>query len=126
MSAITVPADTSQLAQLGAFVQQQCARAAQVVLVDLVVTELAGNAIRHGGARTLHLEVRDLVGEYEVILEDDGAPFNPTATEVRPMGELREGGYGLPLVQRCSKSVSYERVGERNQVRLVFDAGGSA
>ncbi|MFD1734042.1 ATP-binding protein [Deinococcus malanensis] len=125
MSAITVPADTSQLAQLGAFVQQQCARAAQVVLVDLVVTELAGNAIRHGGARTLHLEVRDLVGEYEVILEDDGAPLTRPRPRCGQWGNCGRG-YGLPLVQRCSKSVSYERVGERNQVRLVFDAGGSA
>lgn len=122
---LQVPADTAFLAQLGEFTQRHCARSSQVVLIDLVVTELATNAIRHGHARTLCVAVDDGGDEYRLTFEDDGDPFDPVSAVPRPTGELREGGYGIALVRRISKAMSYERRDGRNSVQLVFDAGGS-
>ncbi|PYE49901.1 ATP-binding protein [Deinococcus yavapaiensis] len=122
---LQVPADTAFLAQLGEFTQRHCARSSQVVLIDLAVTELATNAIRHGRARTLRLAVDDRGDEYCLTFEDDGEPFDSVSAEAQPTGELREGGYGLPLVRRISKAMTYERRDGLNAVRLVFEAGGS-
>ena len=122
---LQVPADTASLAQLGEFTQRHCARSSQVVLIDLAITELATNAIRHGRARTIRLEVDDAGDEYRLTFEDDGEPFDVASAVPQPTGELREGGYGLALVRRISKTMSYQRRDGRNCVHLVFDAGGS-
>jgi len=126
MKHLTVRADTQHLAQIGAFVQSECATHPSVTLLDLVITELAVNAIRHGHATELTVAVRAVPGGHELTFEDDGVPFDPLQAPEQPTGELREGGYGLTLVRRIASDVTYTRSGRHNRITLLFKEANSA
>ncbi len=121
---LVVPAQTANLARIGAFVRDRCPDDDRAPLVELAITELAVNAIRHGGATTLGIEVEGTPDAVRVVLQDDGAPFDPTTAETREDGELREGGYGLSLARRSATHMTHERRDGQNVVTLVFSDGG--
>jgi anti-sigma regulatory factor (Ser/Thr protein kinase) len=120
---LQLPADTAQLARLGTFVRAACSRLPQPGLPEVAVTELAANAIRHGGASRLQVQVTEQHGAYLLLFEDDGAAFDPTRAPSLPAGELREGGYGLVIVRRSTRLVEYRRRDPWNQVALRYLTG---
>ena len=118
-------ADTSQLASLGGFVRGACQQMAEPGLPEVAVTELAVNAIVHGGATHMLVLVRALEDGYLVTFEDDGAPFNPAQQAELPAGELREGGYGLLIVRRSASDMHYRRRRDWNSTELTYLRGVS-
>lgn len=120
-----LPADTAQLAALGTFIRDACHDLDQPGLPELAVTELAVNAIVHGGARHLLAIVRRVPGGCLVTLEDDGRAFDPTAQEEKVAGELREGGYGLLIVRRSASELHYRRRFDWNSIELTYLRGAS-
>lgn len=122
---LELSADTSQLASLGIFVKGACSRLPRPGLPEVAVTELAANAIRHGGAAHLSIQVAEQEGGYLLTFEDDGAPFDPTVVSLLPAGELREGGYGLMIVRRSTAHVQYRRRGHWNSLDLYYAIGDS-
>lgn len=89
---------------------------------ELSVTELAVNAIRHGGAGRITLRAHADREHLYVTLTDDGAPYDPTLEPTGPAGELREHGYGLLIARRCAPVWHYDRVGALNRQTLRLSA----
>ena len=61
---------------------------------------------------------------FEIVVRDDGAPFDPTVAPSRPddthlpVEERKVGGWGLDLVRRTADLVTYRRENDRNIVTL--------
>jgi anti-sigma regulatory factor (Ser/Thr protein kinase) len=113
-------ADTEHLASLGAFLHQTCRNYAQITLIELAVTEVVVNAIRHGGARTCSVQVKNTGSHYLVTVVDDGHPFNPLDFKPLPLGQLRESGYGLSIVKRTAGKLHYLRHHDQNHLEMEF------
>ncbi|MEZ4632817.1 MAG: ATP-binding protein [Deinococcales bacterium] len=121
---LTIAADTSQLERLGNFIKDACAGFARPLLIELAVAEIVTNTINYGKAHscTIHVEKKrhHHYEDFEITIEDDGIAFNPLKQASQPLGELREGGYGLAIVKQAAKSLRYERLGSINRLYLTF------
>jgi anti-sigma regulatory factor (Ser/Thr protein kinase) len=109
------PANTSQLEGVTDFLNAQGLTA---TLPQVAINELVVNAILHGGARTCRLCVERKPNLWSVAVMDDGAPFNPLEAELLPLGELREGGYGLQLLRAAASHWSYQHRDAWNELIL--------
>ncbi len=97
----------------------------------MICEELAANVVSHGAAATpsatfFTVGVRRRGDELDLRLEDDGPPFNPLTLAPpdtdSPM-EMREvGGLGIHIVRSMARTVSYERIDDRNRLDLVLSA----
>lgn len=94
----------------------------------LVAEEVLTNAIRHGcdpgAAHAIALEARFEDACLRIEFRDDGAAFDPLAREAPVLdAEIDErpiGGLGVFLVRELAESVSYERAGAFNVLRVVL------
>jgi anti-sigma regulatory factor (Ser/Thr protein kinase) len=84
--------------------------------VELLIGELATNAVRHARAGQYRVDI-DLTSEKVVVtVADAGTGFQrgavPAPGTLRPdsMGDERVGGLGLPMVELLADSVSYHRM----------------
>ncbi len=91
--------------------------------LNLALVEGFSNAVRHAHAglpqeTTIKVEVDVEADSVIVRIWDTGKPFNPD-TLIEPLpGTLRKGGYGWFLLRRLVDRVSYDRLGDRNCLRL--------
>jgi anti-sigma regulatory factor (Ser/Thr protein kinase) len=90
--------------------------------LKLAVDEIASNSVLHGyaeaGLQGPLIVSAELGGdEVRVILEDEGAPFDPR--DWRPSAPPLEGGFGIPLCLAGVDRFEYERVGNRNRHQFV-------
>ena len=99
----TFRAQTAQLESLSRFLQQHQLD----TLVELGVTEIVTNAILHGNASCIRVGVDRATNHIWVL--DNGQSFSPLEAEARPMGELREGGYGMAIIHKVFQNLSYCR-----------------
>lgn len=115
------------LPDLAAFLALHRVEDSVTYVIELAVEELLLNVMKHGyhGDTGRSVEMRlDLTGADDATLEveDDGEPFDPrTAPEPDFENMLlgnREGGLGVHLVRSLSASLDYERVDNRNRVRV--------
>lgn len=116
-------ADTRHLADLSAFLESQCQKAVNPILVNVAVTELVVNAIRHSEADRISIEVQDRNDDYLISVLHDGHTFDPTSAPELTEGELREGGYGLIIVRKAASSIQYTRNQGWNFTQLTFPKG---
>jgi len=101
---------------------------AAVMAMTLMLEELVTNSIHHGYAES------GTAGSVEVRLETDGgalvaqvsdaAPaFNPLELQApdttRALEARAVGGLGVHLVRRLAHGVIYQRLGERNVIRVI-------
>jgi len=100
--------------------------------VEVVLEELVSNLMRHGkGVNVVTVAAGYSGGVVDLIVEDDGAEFDPFAhPEPEPFTNLADaplGGLGIPLVRRLTSSARYDRVGSgseaRNRVRVRIKNG---
>jgi anti-sigma regulatory factor (Ser/Thr protein kinase) len=91
----------------------------------LILEELVLNLIDHAtGSATdridLHIELDPT--RVILILEDDGAPFNPHSVPVfdkaRPLEERGPRGMGIHLVRTMADNMVYERIDGGNRLRV--------
>lgn len=94
----------------------------------LAYDELASNVANHARRATrLGIEARRRAnGAVVLVIEDDGARFDPLA-RARPrtdqsLADRPIGGLGILLVRELSDSVRYERRAGRNRILVVFHA----
>ncbi|MGW2208720.1 ATP-binding protein [Streptomyces sp. NPDC001781] len=85
-----------------------------VETVQLIVSELVTNALRHApGPALLHLSVSD--GALRIEVRDD----SPVAPAVRAPDPTRVGQHGLGIVTALARSVSVEAAGAGKSVTAV-------
>jgi anti-sigma regulatory factor (Ser/Thr protein kinase) len=92
----------------------------------VVLDELISNAIRHGlgGAAGHEIQIAlDHAGDaVSVEIEHGGVAFDPTLAPApvlaTTLAERKPGGVGIAFVRNLTDSFEYQRVGERNRIRL--------
>ena len=93
-------------------------------LVELAAIEACTNIIRYAypasSPRNFGICLKRAGDTIEVLLLDEGAPFDPTTVSSPELRESQEGGYGIFLMRKIMRSVTYQRRGSRwNCLRLV-------
>ena len=93
------------------------------VALDEVVSNVVHHGTRQGSAEgqiviELHLRGDDL----EMVVDDDGAPFDPLQVPEpdtsRPVEERPVGGLGILIVRRLMDEITYHRAGGRNRLTM--------
>jgi serine/threonine-protein kinase RsbW len=99
--------------------------------VLLAIQELVTNVYRHayGGdlERGIDVHFRTSARGFEAEIVDDGPNFDPTRVPERfesPNDEMPadEGGFGIMITRAVMDDLHYERLGERNVVRVFKSA----
>ena len=85
----------------------------------VVHDEIVSNIIRCSGTKTFSVKFVQEGGELTMVYIDSGKPFNPLTDAADPdisaaMDERGVGGLGIFMVKKMSKTVAYERAGDRN------------
>ena len=95
--------------------------------VQLCLEELVANVILHAvplAARKLSVTISFVPAgkNLRVTVEDDGAPFDPTAAAIpSAKPDLNTtGGRGLMLIRHFAQALTYSRAGDRNRTMLDF------
>jgi len=92
--------------------------------VDELVTNIVRYAFTDGGPHTITVHVERSSSEVEIVIQDDGRPFDPTAGPLpampRTLEEAVPGGRGLLLVRSIAPRLGYERRDGVNRVTLAF------
>jgi anti-sigma regulatory factor (Ser/Thr protein kinase) len=122
---LSFPADTAYLNDLGLFIRALCHRHAEVVLLELTVTEMITNAIRHAGATWCKVTVLQFSTHSQIIVSDNGQAFNPLLANPQPLGQLHEGGYGIAILHSTAESLNYVYETGWNQLTLSFPLQGT-
>ncbi|MBN8874750.1 MAG: ATP-binding protein [Rhodospirillales bacterium] len=120
-----LPASERGLAQLGPWVDAVCAKSnldpQMEYALRLCLEEVVANVVMHGAApgTTIALSVQVGCELITVRIDDEGAPFDPTAAPpVRmPQGE---GGRGLTLLRRYARTITYRREPGWNRLTLTL------
>ncbi len=94
----------------------------QVYQLQLAVSELATNIIRHAyrDRETGTVEMRGQGSDDQVTLDffDTGKAYEPRTPRLPDLERLAEGGYGSFIIQQSVDRVTYDRADERNHWRL--------
>ena len=100
---------------------------AAAFLANLAIEELVTNCIKYAYAdkaeHMIDIELSIANRQLTLRVTDDGQAFDPVHAPVPDVSlppEQRElGGLGLHLLRTMSDSMTYERLGDRNQLTLV-------
>ena len=92
----------------------------------LAIEELGSNVIRHGfddkDVHDISLRLSVLPGFIELVIEDDGRPFDPSQPRHLKTPESLEkaptGGMGLSLVSEIAGPIEYQRINARNRTTV--------
>lgn len=88
-----------------------------VMRCQLVVEEIATNAVRHGGASDVFVDVA-ISERIRLDIRDDGAPFDPLSAPTPDLSldldQRSVGGLGLHLIRSGNSVTHYVRDGRFN------------
>lgn len=99
--------------------------------VTRAVDEAVANVIRHayGNQPDQWIEITcrlvdgtadgKAVQSLEIVMLDEGVPFEKEKVKERSLDEVKPGGLGLHFIRDSMDMMEYQRVGTRNQLRLV-------
>ncbi len=113
-------ANTAQLASLGAFLRNNCGAYPKSILIELAVTEVVVNAIKHGRASNCQVHLEQTSRCLKAEIWDDGLAFDLRQANPKRLGELREHGYGVGIVQEACDSLDYTFENGWNKLSLFF------
>lgn len=94
--------------------------------LQLAIEEMVVNVISYaypkGTVSDISLTVEADGRELTLVLSDSGVPFDPTAKDepdldVDPM-DRQQGGMGILIVKNIMNEVSYQRLGDTNQLTM--------
>jgi serine/threonine-protein kinase RsbW len=101
--------------------------------LEIIFEEIVSNVVRHGftagSDQSIRVLCRVRAEEVELVVEDDGRPFDPLAASPPPKFEsvetARLGGLGIPLITKLASSVRYDGTpgwtGSRRGATQVFE-----
>ena len=92
------------------------------VAMEEMVTNVIFYAYPEGTSADITLTAESDGKELTFVLSDTGKPFDPTAKEdadldVNPM-DREQGGMGILIVKNIMNEVSYQRLGDTNQLTM--------
>ena len=93
--------------------------------LHIVLDEICSNIVKHSGASGFLIDIELLSDPAGVSLTfiDDGVPYDPLRHEDPdtsiPMEKRAIGGLGIMMVKKMADSMSYERVQNRNSLKVV-------
>jgi len=131
MAQRTVAADPAQLTVLNEFLQDFWRAAALapagMQFFELALEEIFMNVVMHGvrpeRMPLVQVSLNRVADSVTMTVEDDGPQFDPLSLPPPDLStglaERPVGGLGVFLVRELMDTVSYERVGARNQLRMV-------
>jgi serine/threonine-protein kinase RsbW len=100
------------------------------VALDEVLSNIIKYAWPEGGSHELQVRIGAQHGEIEVVITDDGKPFDPrdqpAPAPPSPGREPRTGGVGIHMVKQLVDRIDYARIDGRNRVTLVKQYGSEA
>jgi serine/threonine-protein kinase RsbW len=95
--------------------------------INLCVEELFLNAVKHGHANKATISIWSEPDGARLEFVDDGRAFDPTAAPAKrlkePGADFEIGGFGVGLVQKFTRRMTYRRANGANRLVLEFDAG---
>jgi serine/threonine-protein kinase RsbW len=116
------------------FLVDNHADAEAIYAIEMVIEEIATNTIKYGfgnynfvsGSKgTIVFTATAAADRAELIIDDDGPPFNPTESPDpvvhRALEEMPVGGLGIHLVRELTDGFEYERTNHHNRVRVWVD-----
>jgi serine/threonine-protein kinase RsbW len=93
------------------------------VALDETLSNIIKYAWAEGGSHELKILIAAQQGEIEVVIVDDGRPFDlraqPPPAPPSPGREPRTGGVGIHMVRQLVDRIDYARVDGCNRVTLV-------
>ncbi|HEY1362692.1 MAG TPA: ATP-binding protein [Xanthobacteraceae bacterium] len=95
-----------------------------LVALNVSLDEIINNIISYGyedaGHHDIVVRLNLRSSDIEVVIEDDGKPFNPLLAPAPDFADKsRLGGVGLHFVRKLMDRLEYVRAGEVNQLRLM-------
>ena len=92
------------------------------VAIEEMVTNVIFYAYPEGTSADITLSAESDDKELTFVLSDTGKPFDPTAKEdadieANPM-DREQGGMGILIVKNIMNEVSYQRLGDTNQLTM--------
>ncbi|PZW38528.1 anti-sigma regulatory factor (Ser/Thr protein kinase) [Humitalea rosea] len=110
-------AEVSQAqATLVAWLEEDDADPRTIARAELLVEEIALNALDHGQARGVTIAATRDEDGLGLVFEDDGGAFDPTTAPLpdleRALEEATIGGRGLVLLRKLATALRYERTAE--------------
>lgn len=91
--------------------------------IKIAVGEALTNAYRHGspnkGTSKICVQCMTCSSAFVVEIEDEGAPFDPTATPDPDPRKLKDHGMGIFLMRKAMDAVEYKFNCPGNRVRMV-------
>lgn len=128
---LTIPNRLDQIAPLArgtaAFLESHKVDPDATFAVDLALEEMVSNVIKYGytDRDSDQICIRLRVGRDEItlVVEDSGPPFNPLELPEpdldKPVDQRPIGGLGVFLVRKTVDRMEYERLGNRNILRIT-------
>ena len=127
---LTIKNQEQELARVSEFMESVCEELEldmhQSMKLQLVIEEMMANVIFYaypeGTSADITLTAESDGKELTFVLSDTGKPFDPTAkedadTEINPM-DREQGGMGILIVKNIMNEVSYQRLGDTNQLTM--------
>jgi serine/threonine-protein kinase RsbW len=125
---LAVEADIENIPQITRFISQVMRGSLfsprEVLEMMMAVEEACTNVALYGYSReagSIRLEAEVSEDAVEIVIEDEGLPFDPTAE--RAADGDRVGGWGLPLMHALVDSAAYQRLQGKNVLHLTKMAG---
>ena len=121
MTEKSFPCTSEGLAASQAFLEEFCTSPKPAIVMD----EIVSNIVRCSRANGFTIQL-DLIPEgLKMVFIDDGVAFDPTKDVAAPdVGAAMEdrgiGGLGIFMVKKMSKSIAYERRGDKNILTIVM------
>jgi serine/threonine-protein kinase RsbW len=126
-------ADLKNLPKMIAFLRSQSQsfgfEAYDLHNIELACEEALVNIIKHGfpkrrGHIILHSQASSSKAGIEIVISDDGIPFNPLEYIKHTPSKIKEesqqlGGYGIYLIVNLMDKVDYKRMDNLNTLILV-------
>jgi serine/threonine-protein kinase RsbW len=115
--------------------EQEAIPSRALIQLQVALDETLSNIIKYawseGGSHELRIRIAAQPGEIEVVIVDDGKPFDPRdkPPPASPSAgrEPRTGGVGIHMLGQLVDRIDYERVDGCNRVTLVkqYDLGAA-
>lgn len=94
--------------------------------IRVIVEEIFSNIVRFAftDKNEHHVDIKlSLVGsQIEIEIIDDGIAFNPLEYQLTPQPDAISsdaGGMGLSLIKTFSNHIEYQRIGEKNHLKIT-------